>query len=451
MARKSAGERPLAEILTRSALNFMPFWQTSAIDWQALTPFAAWLIEVVRPRTFVELGVYRGDSYCAMCQAIAEHDTGTRAWGIDTWAGDEHVGHYGTEILDRLRDHHDPRYGHFSRLMQMTFDDALDQFEDGSIDLLHIDGYHTYEAVRHDFDTWRPKLSERAIVIFHDTSVHERGFGVWKLWKELAEELPGRHFNLSFSNGLGIAVFDTNATAPIRWLCEASPEQAELYAQLFKALGDRVVGEAKIKYWRSQAEQASGASAADSASLAAELRAEFDHKLNAARETLVKDLRAVFDSKYVAHKDLGDLLDARFAPLRQAMVNDMRAEFVGKFGERQDIEVLRHELEGARSALQNLQSSLADAESGAEFWQLISRKIADGQEQTRARSSQDLRDQTSRVIDELGAELDQLRAELDDKIASLREASQDKEAIQDHEIHGVREALDKVLRHPIFR
>ena len=84
----------------------------------------------------------------------------------------------------------------------MTFDEAKDYFSDHSISLLHIDGLHTYEAVKHDFENWKQKLTPNAIVIFHDTNVRERDFGVWKFWEELAEIYP--HFEFLHGNGLGI-------------------------------------------------------------------------------------------------------------------------------------------------------------------------------------------------------------------------------------------------------
>ncbi|MGU3471026.1 class I SAM-dependent methyltransferase [Paenibacillus sp. D51F] len=67
-------------------------------------------------------------------------------------------------------------------------------FAENSIDLLHIDGLHTYEAVRPDYESWLPKLAEDGIVLLHDTEIKIADFGVWKLWGELSERHPARNF-----------------------------------------------------------------------------------------------------------------------------------------------------------------------------------------------------------------------------------------------------------------
>lgn len=175
---------------------------TAPGPWIGHIPFAHWLIATLRPRRVVELGTYKGNSYMNFCQAMVDHGVNGQAFAIDTWEGDPQSGYYGEGILSSLRKEHDPSYGFFSTLIQSTFDAARPRFADGSVDLLHIDGCHTYEAVKHDFENWLPVLSDRGVVLFHDTCVCRGDFGVYKFWDEIKGAFPS--FNFTHSNGLGV-------------------------------------------------------------------------------------------------------------------------------------------------------------------------------------------------------------------------------------------------------
>lgn len=228
------------------AANFWPARLEQPNAWVGHIPFAAWAITEIQPRVFVELGTHTGNSYLAMCQAVSQGGLQTRCYAVDTWEGDEHAAFYGEEVYGHLAPYHHQHYGSFSNLLRMTFDDALHYFEDRSIDLLHIDGLHTYEAVKHDFHSWLPKLAPGATVMFHDTNVRERDFGVWKLWEELETEYPDS-FQFDHSHGLGVLHIPSDKRA---WQLEelvsdgaTTFEVKQYFASLGRLLNERYTRE----------------------------------------------------------------------------------------------------------------------------------------------------------------------------------------------------------------
>ena len=210
----------------------------SARFWVEHIPLGMFLVDVLRPRVLVELGTFSGVSFCAFCQAVKELGTGTRCYAVDTWQGDPHNGYYGPEVLRELKSHHDPLYGGFSCLIQSTFDEALSHFENGSIDLLHIDGFHAYEAVRRDFENWLPKMSERGVMLFHDINVRELDFGVWKLWEEVKPRYP--HFEANWGQGLGLLAVGNQQPDLLRSLCNSPEGKLTEVRDFFCQLGLRL-------------------------------------------------------------------------------------------------------------------------------------------------------------------------------------------------------------------
>ena len=202
--------------------------------WTRHIPFALTLMQTLRPKVLVELGTHGGDSYCAFCQAVQELGLSTTCFAVDTWTGDAHSGYYDPEIYTQLKQHHDSRYGRFSTLVKSDFDAARGRFADGSIDLLHIDGFHTYDAVRNDFDTWLSAMSSQGVVLVHDTQVRERDFGVWKFWREVRQEYD--HFELPHGYGLGVLAVGRDLPDQFRWLMEEARRSQTLH-RFFDSVG----------------------------------------------------------------------------------------------------------------------------------------------------------------------------------------------------------------------
>ena len=178
-------------------------------------------------------------SYCAFCQAVKELNLDCRCHAIDSWKGDDQAGYYGPEVLADLREYHDARYGTFSSLIQSEFDDARDRFADGSIDLLHMDGFHTYDGVKHGFSAWLPKMSELGVIVLHDVAEQEQESGISKFWTELKEQYP-IHLEFYYAHGLGVVSVGKTPPPGLRPLLDIPEAQWPVLQEFFCELGARL-------------------------------------------------------------------------------------------------------------------------------------------------------------------------------------------------------------------
>jgi hypothetical protein len=247
-----------AKMIGQTALIDVSDWWPLHIAesaWLEHTPFAAWLISTVQPEVLVELGTHRAVSYMAFCQAISRSSKPARCFAIDTWQGDEHAGKYSEDVFQSVTGLNQ-KYDKFSTLLRFKFDEALEKFDDGSIDVLHIDGFHSYEAVSHDFYSWFPKMSETGVVLFHDTVVRTKDFGVWRFWAEISQKYP--HFEFKHGFGLGVLAVGSRPPPQVQILCglTAEPARSNEVRSVFADRGrqitatyQRELDSASPRYW----------------------------------------------------------------------------------------------------------------------------------------------------------------------------------------------------------
>jgi hypothetical protein len=170
--------------------------------WKGHFDFARWSVNRLQPTTTVDLGVDLGFSTFSF--AIDEIGT---VYGVDWFKGDAHAG---------FRDSYDfvmqvKNVYEFDNveIIKSDFNDLAKTW-DKSIDILHIDGYHTYDAVKNDYETWSPFVREGGLIMMHDT--HSFPDDVGRFFNEI--DLP--KLNFSHSHGLGVVSTDAALIEEIR-------------------------------------------------------------------------------------------------------------------------------------------------------------------------------------------------------------------------------------------
>lgn len=163
----------------------------------------------LRPRRIVVIGSWRGFVPMIMAQALKDGGADGELIFIDPSLVD-------TQWLSGVDDYfasfdiHCIR--HFAETSQQFL--AANRLETGSIDLLFIDGFHTYEACKFEFEGFFPFLRECAITLFHDSSSRhvskiygedkQYEHSVWRYIDELRTRQELEVINIEIAQGVAL-------------------------------------------------------------------------------------------------------------------------------------------------------------------------------------------------------------------------------------------------------
>jgi predicted O-methyltransferase YrrM len=163
-----------------------------------------WLVEEHPPRSVLEIGTFAGGTLYCLCR-LAQPDA-------TIISVDKPMAKFGGGYTDERADEMEKLFPREQQTLTLIRGDShlsstLERIngilDGGRLDLLFIDGDHTYEGVRSDFEMYSPLVTKGGIVVFHDILDHDPGTGceVSTYWNEIKDDYEHVEF----------------AVAPYRW------------------------------------------------------------------------------------------------------------------------------------------------------------------------------------------------------------------------------------------
>lgn len=199
----------------RSAIDFLFSKKAELIQpWQFKEELEklAEQIEALKAKVIVEIGTANGGTLF-MYTRLAQDDA--TIISIDLPGGDFGGGYPEWKA---------PIYKSFARDQQKielirgnshaeeTFSKLKSLLDGREIDYLFIDGDHTYEGAKMDFEKYRSLVRNGGKIGFHDIVVHKGSeCDVYKLWNEVKEEYPHKEFVNDWDQncfGIGLIRFE---------------------------------------------------------------------------------------------------------------------------------------------------------------------------------------------------------------------------------------------------
>lgn len=167
------------------------------------------LARALRPAKAVVIGSWRGFVPLLIAQALQDGGSDGELIFVDPsfvdnqWrAGvDDYFAGFGIHCIR-----------HYCETSQQFL--AADRLGAGSVDLFFVDGYHSYEQCRFEYEGFAPLLSDRAVTLFHDATSRRvsRIYGddkryehtVWRYVDELRSRPDLEVVNLEIGDGVAM-------------------------------------------------------------------------------------------------------------------------------------------------------------------------------------------------------------------------------------------------------
>jgi len=145
------------------------------------------LARLYQPQTVVCIGAYRGFAPVAFALALAENGAGN-CYFVDPGIVDRHW-HNPAQIAQlNHRFGLGGRLRHLHRSSQQVIAEAC---LPEPIDLLYIDGDHSYAGVKFDFEQFGALVRPGGLILLHDSTAVGVGFTPWEVQAFLTAEVHG--------------------------------------------------------------------------------------------------------------------------------------------------------------------------------------------------------------------------------------------------------------------
>lgn len=121
----------------------------------------------------VEIGVAGGWYSSHMCKVNPE----LTLYGVDPYERQPgYLDYQRTSTFSRLEAEAHERLDQYPNyhFLRMTSAEALDNFADGSLDFVYLDGDHCFESVTFDIAAWSKKIRKGGILAGHDYAKHRK-------------------------------------------------------------------------------------------------------------------------------------------------------------------------------------------------------------------------------------------------------------------------------------